>query len=197
MLFWIATWLVMPILRQRVQRVVGLEQVPRRGPFILAANHTSWIDPALVASLVYPVVRQKIYFLAASRKYRALGGLPIDQRNKGWVIEEALAKLRQNNVVGIFPQGDTEPNRPLNQGRTGVARLALWSGAPVIPVGVKNTSGTNPITGSVKVLRIPDIEVRFGHPVSFESVSREATTYELLVATTAEITRRIAELLNK
>ncbi len=197
MAYWLASRLIMPFLRWRVRRVLGREHIPETEPLIIVANHNSWIDPALIISALYPVVKRKIWFIAASKKYRALGGLPIDRINKGRVIDEATAILQRGGVVGIFPEGNANGTGGLHHGRTGAARLALRSGATVLPIGVRNTTGTNPIAAIYNVCTARNIILDVGSPLRFQKTSAEAITYERLQGVTADILNHLAILSGK
>ncbi|HEX4399297.1 MAG TPA: lysophospholipid acyltransferase family protein, partial [Trebonia sp.] len=130
----------------------GKKHMPRRGPVILASNHLSFADHFFGA---LPLPR-KVVFLAkaeyftgkgikglASRAFfSGVGQIPID-RTGGEASERALSSglrvLAGGNVLGIYPEGTRSPDGRLYRGRTGVARLALESRAPVVPCAMINT----------------------------------------------------------
>jgi 1-acyl-sn-glycerol-3-phosphate acyltransferase len=147
-LYWGIKLVLTPILRvcYRVQ-IKGRANIPKRGPVILAANHRSFMD-----SLFLPlVIRRRVTFVAKaeyfdSKKtawfFRGVGQIPI-RREGGSASERALASatevLETGGVFGIYPEGTRTRDGYLHRGHTGVARLALRTGAPIVPVGMIGT----------------------------------------------------------
>lgn len=165
-------------------KVKGLRNVPGNGPLIIASNHLSFSD-----SIFMPlVVPRKVTFLAKSEYFTspgpkgllkkltfiALGQVPVD-RSGGRRSEAALITglkiLAEGKCLGIYPEGTRSPDGRLYKGRTGIARLAIESGAPIIPVAMFNTEKIQP-TGTVvpKVMRVAMI---FGEPMYFEGDSTD------------------------
>ncbi|WP_353357595.1 lysophospholipid acyltransferase family protein [Intrasporangium sp. DVR] len=184
----IARWYVRP-------RWSGREHLPRTGPFILAGNHTTMIDPVVIAlGVPRPVIfiaKAKYYTGTSLRRralawfLRAVGQVPIDPAsaqtaNPG--LETAGRVLRDGGVVALFPEGTRSPDGRLYRGRTGVMRLALPHGVPVIPVVVRGTRevrlpGTGrPRRGRVQVTYDAPIDLSpwAGHPDD-PAAWREAT----------------------
>ncbi|HLG15233.1 MAG TPA: lysophospholipid acyltransferase family protein [Blastocatellia bacterium] len=119
----------------------GLENVPESGPVILAGNHPSYLDPILVALPLERVVKFmawdalfKVSFLRGL--IRKLGAFPVDiRRGKGEAAyREARKVLEAGDALGIFPEGQRSERGPMGELRTGVARLAIATGAPIVPV---------------------------------------------------------------
>lgn len=180
MWYWVFKYvLVGPILRLLGRpRIEGLENVPASGPVILASNHLAVVD-SLYLPLLYP---RRITFLAKSEYfttpgikgrfnkffYTAAGQVPID-RSGGKASEGALTAARevleQGKVLGLYPEGTRSPDGRLYKGKTGIARVALETGAPVIPVAMIGTDIMNPI-GS-KSYRPTKIVVRLGEAMDF------------------------------
>jgi len=160
-------------------KVKGLRNVPGTGPVIIASNHLSFSD-----SIFMPlVVPRKVTFLAKSEYFTspgpkgllkkltfiALGQVPVDRsggRRSEAALIAGLKVLAEGKCLGIYPEGTRSPDGRLYKGRTGIARLAIESGAPIIPVAMFNTEKIQP-TGSVvpKVMRVAMI---FGEPMYFE-----------------------------
>lgn len=197
MAYRLVAWLIMPFLRWRIRHVIGLNQVPATGALIIVANHNSWIDPALIISTLYPLLKRPICFIAASGKYRALGGLPIDRSNKAQVVDTAVALLNKGGAIGVFPEGNANSTGDLQHGRTGAARLALRSGAPVLPIGVRYTQGKNPLAVLRDLLRAKHATLEIGAPLRYQKTSAEGITYELLQAVTRDIIKHLAILSGK
>jgi 1-acyl-sn-glycerol-3-phosphate acyltransferase len=173
-LYWIIKAILTPVLRlvYRV-RVEGRDHVPSQGPVILAANHRSFMD-----SLFLPlVIRRRVTFVAKAEYFddkktawffRGVGQIPI-RREGGSAGERALASatdvLEQGQVFGIYPEGTRTRDGYLHRGHTGVARLALRTGAPIVPVGMIGTDEINPIGRKLPRL-FRTVSIRFGSPIT-------------------------------
>jgi len=180
MLYWLLKYVVLgPWLRLLFwPRVEGRAHLPRRGPAILAGNHLSFCDsifmPLVLRRRVTFVAKQE-YFTGRGLKGRlkrlffvGTGTIPVD-RSGGQAaraaIDTGLRVLRGGRLFGIYPEGTRSPDGRLHRGKTGVARLALESGAPVIPVVMLNSDVIQPIG---KILpRIRRVRIRFGRPLDF------------------------------
>ena len=128
------------------RRITGLEHIPTHGPVLLASNHISLFDPIVVAHLG-DLRGRRVRFLAMAELFSkpfprwfftTLGHIPV-QRGSQYArasLTVAQAKLRDGECVGIFPEGGISRDLEPRPGQTGTARLAQWSGAPVIPIGI-------------------------------------------------------------
>jgi 1-acyl-sn-glycerol-3-phosphate acyltransferase len=154
-------------------RVEGVEHLPVGGAYIVAANHHNYLD-GVVLSLAMP---EPISFLVMPRVWRAspfhpalhrhFGSIPLglDRPDVG-ALREALAALARGRVVGIFPEGPFSAHGRLERGRPGVGLLALRSGVPVIPAGIRGTYEA--LAGRrFYVPRRRALAVRFGPPRVF------------------------------
>lgn len=159
-------------------KVEGLEHIPSSGPAIIASNHLAVAD-----SFYLPlVVRRRIWFLAKSEYftgtglkgwinrwfYTVSGQVPIDRSSADSAqaaLETAQGLLSQGRLLGIYPEGTRSPDGRLYKGKTGLARMALHTGVPVIPVAMIGTDGVNP--PGKKMLRFGRVTVRFGKPMDF------------------------------
>jgi 1-acyl-sn-glycerol-3-phosphate acyltransferase len=173
MLYWSMKVALTPILRAlyRVQ-VEGREHVPRRGPVILAANHRSFLD-----SIFLPlVIGRRVTYVAKAEYFddpktawffRAVGQIPI-RREGGSASEGALAAatdvLERGGVFGIYPEGTRTRDGFTHRGHTGVARLAVRTGAPIVPVGLVGTDDCQP-TDKKLPRAFRTVHVRFGAPL--------------------------------
>jgi 1-acyl-sn-glycerol-3-phosphate acyltransferase len=185
--------------------VVGLENVPRSGPVILAANHVSFADEIFTPLAAR---RQVFYFAKAeyftTRGFRGrvtaavftgLGQVPVeraDTRSAAGVIDIGVDLLRSGKALGIFPEGTRSPDGQLHKFRTGVARLALRSGAPVVPVGLVGTRDVHP-PNSRRWHRAP-VAVHFGTPLNFADRAAEERSARVLREVTDTIRTAVQEL---
>jgi 1-acyl-sn-glycerol-3-phosphate acyltransferase len=205
--YWIVKNLVLGPILLRVFRpwLKGVENVPVSGAAILASNHLSFID-----SVFLPLVlRRPVVFLAKSEYFTgrgfkgwlvrqfflASGQLPID-RSGGKASEDALFTgvnvLSEGKLLGIYPEGTRSPDGRMYRGRTGIARMALESGVPVIPVAMIDTEKVMPI-GS-KMPKVQRIGVVFGSPLDFSRFAGYENDRFVLRAITDEIMHELVGL---
>ena len=180
MWYWLLKYIFLGPLLQLLGRpkVEGLQYVPSSGPAILASNHLAVMD-----SFYLPlVVRRRITFLAKSEYFTgtgfkgwlsrwfftAVGQVPIDRSNADAAqaaLDTAERVLGQGKLLGMYPEGTRSPDGRLYKGKTGLARLALQTGVPVIPVAMIGTNVVNP--PGTTMLRFGRVTVRFGKPIDF------------------------------
>jgi 1-acyl-sn-glycerol-3-phosphate acyltransferase len=180
MFYWLLKFVVLgPLLKVLFRPDVdGLANVPRSGPVILACNHLSFSD-SIFTPLIVPrkvtFVAKAEYFTGTGIKgwlmrqfFLGTGTIPVD-RSGGKAAQAALDTLlrvlKSGNVAGIYPEGTRSPDGRLYRGKTGVARLALESGALVVPVALLNTDEIQP-TGTM-IPTITRVKIRFGTPLDF------------------------------
>jgi putative phosphoserine phosphatase/1-acylglycerol-3-phosphate O-acyltransferase len=183
--------------------ISGVEHIPRRGPVLLASNHRSYFDVAAIG-LVAARLGRPVRFLAkqevfdapiVGRLARALGGIPVQRdRNSPGAREgpmrQASDALRGGEVVIVLPQGTIPRGAqffdPVLHGRTGTARLAAESGAPVVPIGLWGTEQVWPrssrLPNMAALLHPPEVTVTVGRPVSLGLVDAVADTLCLMAA---------------
>ena len=207
MFYWVLKWvLVGPLLRTVFRpQAEGAENVPDEGPVILASNHLSYADwlfmPLVIPRRVTFVVKAE-YFEGAGVKgwlqrtfFSGAGQVPID-RSSGRAAEGAMRTgqkiLQSGHLFGIYPEGTRSPDGRLYRGRTGVARLALESKVPVIPVAVIGTDVVAP--PGRRFGRVHRPRVRFGQPLDFSRYEGMESDRYILRAITDEIMYEIMDL---
>lgn len=186
----VVAWLCRRLYRVEVE---GAENVPERGGCVLAANHESSIDPALLALAterpIRFIARAELWKPGLRRLLDALGGIPI-RRGRGdrRALRRAERLLEAGEVVAIFPQGTVLRFRNRRY-RRGAARLAVAAGAPIVPVRLVGTAAAF----SVLPPRIgfPKLRVVVGEPLTVE---RGEPTGDVLDRVTSELEDAIAEL---
>ncbi len=185
--------------------VSGAENIPAEGAVILASNHLSFVD-----SIFLPIVIDRdMVFLAKSEYFttkgikgwatkwfmKGTGMLPID-RSGGKASEASLNTglrvLAEGRVLGIYPEGTRSPDAKLYRGRTGIARMVLESGVPVVPVAMIDTEKIMPIGSKWPKLLRPGII--FGEPLDFTRFHGMEGDRFILRAVTDEIIYEIAAL---
>jgi 1-acyl-sn-glycerol-3-phosphate acyltransferase len=171
-------------------RVEGLENIPTTGPALLVSNHLAFFDSvflpvAVPRQIVFPAKSE--YFTAPGLKgrlvatfFRSVGQIPIDRsggRASLAALNTGLEILQKGELFGIYPEGTRSPDGRLYKGKTGVARMAIVAGVPVIPVAMIDTEKLNP-PGTVwpqwlirepgrRGKKITRVQVRFGKPLDF------------------------------
>jgi len=200
MWYWLFKYVLLGPLLALIGRpkVEGLENIPDDGAVILASNHLAVMD-----SFYLPlVVRRRITFLAKSEYftgsgvkgwltrwfYTAVGQVPIDRADSD-AAQAALTTaeriINDGKLLGIYPEGTRSPDGRLYKGKTGLARLALHTGVPVIPVAMIGTNVVNP--PGTKMLRFGRVTVRFGKPMDFSRFDGMADNRFIERAVTDEV----------
>lgn len=185
--------------------VKGLGNVPAEGAAILASNHLSVSDsvfmPAMLERQVH-FLAKKEYFTGAGPKgwitrkfFEATNQLPMD-RSGGEAslrsLDAGLEALREGRLLGIYPEGTRSPDGRLHRGKIGVAKLALASGAPVVPIAMIGTDQAQPIGRTLPHIR--RIGMIFGEPLDFSDRAEGVTDARVLRAVTDEIMEAIRRL---
>lgn len=207
MFYWFLKFLALGPLLKLIFRpwAEGTENVPKEGAVILASNHLSysdWLFMPLVIPRRVTFVAKAEYFETPGIKgwfqkkfFSGAGQVPID-RSSGSAAAGAIATqlrlLSEGEVCGIYPEGTRSHDGKLYRGRTGVARIALESGVPVIPLAVINTDVVAP-PGKV-FGRMARPGVRFGEPLDFSRYEGLEGDRFILRAVTDEIMYEIMRL---
>jgi 1-acyl-sn-glycerol-3-phosphate acyltransferase len=184
----------------------GMRNVPKRGPAILVSNHMSFAD-----HFFGPLpLRRPIYFIGKSEYFtgkgvkglltrgfmKGVGVVPVDRTGGSAAdaaLETGLRILREGKLLGIYPEGTRAPDDRLYRGKTGVARLALKSKVPVIPMAMLNTFELQPSGRPLWRLGVRP-GVRFGQPMDFSKYYGHEDDREVLRKITDEIMQTIREM---
>lgn len=157
-------------------KVEGRENIPPRGPVILASNHLSFVDSMLIPM----VAPRRVAFIAKAEYFEtkgikgrfmkafftAIGAVPVrrgDHRAAKESLDQSLAVINSGNAFVIYPEGTRSRDGRLYRAKVGVGWLALKSGAPIVPVAVQGTQHLLPV-GS-KIPKLVPVTVRFGQPI--------------------------------
>jgi 1-acyl-sn-glycerol-3-phosphate acyltransferase len=180
-------------------RIEGAEHVPEQGPVILAANHVSFLDSPL---LMFCLPR-RVWFLGKAEYldswttrylFPAVGMIPLERtggRGALAAMRSALGVLTRDEAIGIYPEGTRSRDGLLHRGHTGLAWIALKSGAPVLPVGIRGTAKVQPPGARFPSLR-GDCSIRIGMPIPMERYDdRDRRTQRIL---TDDVMFEIAQL---
>lgn len=207
MFYWFLKFIALgPVLKLVFRpRAEGLENVPPSGPAILASNHLSyadWLFMPLTLSRRVTFVAKAEYFNTPGIKgwfqkqfFSGAGQVPIDRSGASaaeGALSSAKAILADGDMFGIFPEGTRSHDGRLYRGKTGVARLALETGVPVIPVAVIGTDVVAPPGKKFGGFTRP--VVRFGKPLDFERYEGLENDRYILRSVTDEIMYEIMRL---
>jgi 1-acyl-sn-glycerol-3-phosphate acyltransferase len=206
-LYWVFKWLlVAPGLKLLTRPwVEGEHHIPTTGPAILVSNHLSAGDTFLLPALI----RRRLTFPAKAELFQgtnlwgrfvtwfltSVGMLPMDRsggRASATSMDGVLGVLRSGELLGIYPEGTRSPDGRLYKGKTGVARLVLSAGVPVVPVAMINTQFVPSRVARIPIMRRPGI--RFGRPMDFSRYAASGNDRDVLRWVTDEIMNAVMEL---
>jgi 1-acyl-sn-glycerol-3-phosphate acyltransferase len=176
-------------------RARGLENLPENGGFVLACNHVSSFDPWPLAMPLWP--KRQLRFMAKSELYwwpltivlNGAGAFPVRRGQRDTqAIETAVTLVRDGNVVAMFPEGTRRTKGLVKKfearPRTGAARIALESDAPLVPAAVAGTDG---------LTRVTQLRIAYGPPVDIDDLRGQDPAMVVHEATD-RLMRRISEL---
>jgi len=209
--FWrrAAVGLVLPIMTLWTKRTwTGMEHLPPAGGFIVTPNHMSQFDPLLVAHFIYASRRWPRFLAKASIwrvpfvgfMLRKTQQIPVERGSVEAVksLDSLIEALHEDGVVVIYPEGTTtrEPDLWPMRGKTGAARLALITGAPVVPMATWGAQQVHDVrTGKVSLGRRVAVQVAVGKPVDLSRWQGEAPTRAVLEEMTETIQLATRDLL--
>ncbi len=179
--------------------IAGTENIPRTGPGILVGNHRSYFDIATIIQMMRPtgrtgriLAKKEIFDVpVVGALAAALGGIPVDRVGGGKEsVETATVALEGGELVCVLPQGTIPRGAafydPVLKGRTGAARLAAATRAPVIPFAVWGTEHvwprSSPTPRMLNLTEPPTVRVRVGPPVQLRYRSAAADTRRMMAA---------------
>ncbi len=167
MIYWLGC-LISKIIFSIVYRreITGLENLPKNGSYILAANHQSYADPPLVGSCI----KKKIYYIAKKELFRIpvfgwlikkMNAFPVDRElADAGALKNALKILQSGNILLVFPEGTRYKPGKIRKLKNGAAMLSIASNSPVVPVAIVNSD---------KLFKFKKLKVKFGLPMIFDA----------------------------
>jgi 1-acyl-sn-glycerol-3-phosphate acyltransferase len=202
LLYWVVKGVLTPVIRVCFRvKIEGRENLPARGPVILASNHRSFLDSIFIPA----VMRRRVTFVAKAEYFddpktawffRGVGQIPI-RREGGSAGERALESanevLQRGGVFGIYPEGTRTRDGFLHRGHTGVARLSLRTGTAIVPVGLIGTDEVQPVDKRMPRL-FRRVTVRFGEPLEPERYGDYEQEHLALRELTDELMYEIGQL---
>ncbi len=204
-MYWVVKAILKPLLKLVYRiRIEGLDNLPKKGPAIIAANHLSFLDSFFIP---LAVPRRKVTYLAKADYFKSwktkwffnmVGQIPTEReggKKSQQSLEIARGVLEEDKLLGIYPEGTRSPDGYLHRGRTGVARLALTGGAPVVPCGLIGTEKVMPKSAKFpKLTGRLTVHVRFGRALEFSRYAGRETDRLVLRSVTDEIMYEIMQL---
>ncbi|MCR6486462.1 1-acyl-sn-glycerol-3-phosphate acyltransferase [Amycolatopsis sp. OK19-0408] len=185
--------------------VIGVENVPAEGPVLLAANHRAALDTGVITFATPRQVKflgKAEYFTGKGLKGKLMAGfvgglgyIPVERGNAqaGLAALEAARKvLDAGGVFAIYPEGTRSLDGRLHRGHTGVAALALATGAKVVPVALTGTEGLQP--GGARIPRRAKIAITFGKPLDFSRYEGQDYSPAIRRSVTDEVMYQILEI---
>lgn len=191
--------------------VTGMENLPKSGGYVLAANHVTTVDALAVAYMMYFRLHRAPHFLAKEGLFKtpivgpvllAVGQIPVfrGQRKNTDPMEAAYKVLRAGHVIGIFPEGTLtrDPDLWPMRGRTGATRLAIEAGVPIVPVGQWGTEKVME-TYSSKLKPKPwhKVNIIIGKPIDVSAYVAKKNSTEELVLLTEKVMNEITKLVEQ
>lgn len=197
-----------PLVRSKIQSVMGKENLPEKLPFILAANHVGYLDAPALTTFVLDNYNLPVFFITTPHIWRPLGKkiainwlgmIPLEKGKQRDSLEHAIRMVKAGNMMGIFPEGTRNDNLDsLLKGKTGAVRLALATGTPLIPVGIFNNTGYHFSTVLKNIWqRSKFVTLKFGPPVNLDEFKNRTIDKPLLEMATRRLMLAISQLCGK
>ena len=193
---------IIPVVKLWIKEAIGLENLPKKGAFIAAANHASYLDHLIIAGFIISHLNRKAHFLAKKEHFDNIfkkawhtyaGAIPIDRQKGGKeALKWAIKALKQGKIIAIHPEGTRTLTGKLQRARTGVARLALFAKAPVVPIGLIGTFEILPKGNYMPKFKRAVMNI--GKPMHFEEYHNKNINKIILREVTDKIMKEIARL---
>jgi len=175
-------WIILKIFWR--MEIIGIENLPKSGGLIIASNHVSYLDPVvLVASL-----NRKIYFIAKKEVFKNtfisfilknMNAFSVDRENVDILaFKKAINILREEKVLGIFPEGTRSSNGELQELKLGAIKIAMKTGVPILPVGIIGTHKIYPQGKKFPILFKHKIIVKYGAPQYLNKLKLKDKIYQ-------------------
>ncbi len=175
-------WLILKIFWR--MEVRGIENLPQTGGLIIASNHVSYLDPAVLAASL----NRKIYFIAKKEVFKNgflsfilknLNAISVDRENADILaFKRAINILREEKVLGIFPEGARSSDGELQELKLGTIKIAMKAGVPILPVGIIGTHKIYPRGIKFPILFKHKIIVKYGDPQYLNQLKSKDKIYQ-------------------
>ncbi len=192
----VKTWVQVVTFFSIDQTISGMENLPRKGPFILVSNHLNNADPPLITAFmprrIVWMAKQELFDTPVIGIFYHLYGLIPVRRGEADLkaVRRSQQVLSRGHVLGMFPEGKRSKDRQLHEAEPGTALLALRAKVPIVPVGIW---GTETIRVPRDIIGRSRVNMKVGKPFRLRDTKR--ATKKDIAAGSREIMRHIAELL--
>ena len=176
-------WLILKIFWR--MEIIGIENLPQSGGLIIASNHVSYLDPAVLTASF----NRKIYFLTKKEVFKNnfisfllknMNALPIDRGKVDMLaFKKAINILREEKVLGIFPEGTRSSNGELQELKLGTIKIAMKTGVPILPAGIIGTHKIYPRGIKFPILFKHKIIVKYGAPQYLDKSKSRDKVYQM------------------
>ncbi|MFH1593432.1 MAG: lysophospholipid acyltransferase family protein [Candidatus Omnitrophota bacterium] len=157
--------------------IYGIENIPMSGPFILASNHASNADPAVLGVLspkthiIFMAKRELFDIPVFGAWFRAMDCVPIERYSARFgPLKKSVRKLQEGKALGIFPEGTRSTDGKFKKAQPGIGFIAHMSGAPIIPVYISGTDRVLP--RGRKFIRLSKVKAKVGHAVDISESAK-------------------------
>ena len=199
MFYFIIRWAFRIFFKLRLWfKVEGAERIPAKGAFIFAANHSSYLDPLILAAST----SRPLHFITRVKllEYPVIGWIlkrantiPVKSHGRDLsAIKDSLRLLAKGKAVGIFPEGTRTKDRKMKRGKFGVGMLAYMAKVPVVPAYIEGAFEALP--RRVRTFKRHSVRVYIGKPIYFTREWEIEPSREIYQRISDEIMRQIAEL---
>lgn len=152
--------------------MLGSENVPKESGVIIAANHLSYLDPPIIGVALERrptyIAKEELFRIPLLGRFIKMFSFSVDRnRVQPSTIKEAVSRLKEGEVIVMFPEGGRSAQGDLLDAKRGVGMIAVISGMPVVPTLIEGTDRALPV--GAKFLRPAKIRVVFGTPVKFDT----------------------------
>jgi len=181
--------------------ITGSDNIPKKGSLIVAPNHVSYFDPVIVGASM----KRKVHFIAKKEVFntvlgnlffRQLNAFPVDRDKVDMnALKNALNILQQGEILGIFPEGTRSMDGELKEFKLGIIKIAIKTGAPILPVGIIGVHKIYPRGNKFPTLFKHKIIVHFGSPICFSTQKIKDKIYQK--ESLNELSQKIKELIQK
>jgi len=175
-------WLLLKLFWQ--MKVEGIENIPKEGALIIASNHVSYLDPAVLAASI----NRKIYFITKKEAFKnivvsfilkKLNAFPVDRENIDVLaFKKAINILQEKEILGMFPEGTRSTNGELQELKSGVIKIAMKTGVPILPVGIIGTYKIYPRGVKFPIFFKHKIIIQYGIPQHFQKSKLRDKIYQ-------------------
>jgi len=179
--------------------IEGEENLPESGPYVVAANHVSYMDPPVVGvscrgRQVFFMAKQELFAMPIlGMVIRGLGAFPVNRESADLKsLRHGLSVLKEGNVMGIFPEGGRSATGELQEGEPGTALLVKQARVPLVPCALNGTYKPVRFKGPIPCFN--RVTVRFGKAISFEDLPDNLAGKEKMKLFTSRVMEAIAEL---